>query len=811
MNVPLSWLKEYVDVDVAPRELASLLTFSGTEVEGILTFGGDFPGITVGEVLAVDRHPNADRLTVCRVSDGTDTLTVVCGAPNVAPGIRVPLAKAGAILPNGTKIKKAKVRGVESSGMLCAADELGLSDDHSGLLILPPDTRAGTPFSEIAGPPETVFELEVTPNRPDCLSIIGIAREVAALLGKPLRVPSVELHEGSGEVGKYVRVEIADPAGCPRYIARVIEGVSVSPSPAWMQRRLSAAGVRPINNLVDITNYVMLECGQPLHAFDYELLKDGQIVVRRARLGETMNTLDGAARELRPDMLMIADSSRPVAVAGVMGGAGSEIREVTRTVLLESACFKPADVRQTSKRLGLSTESSYRFERGVDVENVDWASRRAAGLMAELAGGGIARGGIDCYPIPHDRKCVELRLDRARELLGIQVSAERVQEIFLSLGFVLKSCTDDRITVEVPAFRVDIDQEADLIEEIARIHGLDKIPAPAPVARLIPDADDRNTRAALYCRDTLTGLGLTETLNYSFLSEKLLNLVGYGLPSERLFLPNPISAEHTVMRDSLLPQMIETLGKNLARQARQVALFEMGRVFRRAGENDYAEEDRVCVGLLGPVGHDGARHNGEITEAQMFQWIKGILEALCEACHVPRQVAGGMSFADILLEPLENSCFAEGRGVSVRVGGEACGVMGLISDRLREEWRMTDPVAVLELCMAPLIRQVLDVPASKPVCNYPMVDRDVAMVVDDAITHESVLKVIRSKAPAELCAIRLFDLYRGGNLGQGRKSMAYSLTYRSMGRTLRDEEVNEMHDTLKALLRQTLGAEIREG
>jgi len=810
VNVPLSWLREYVDVDVSPRELASLLTFSGTEVAAVRTVGGDYTGIVVGEIVAIEPHPNADRLTVCRVNNGSATLQVVCGATNFRVGDKAPLAQAGCVLPNGMKIKKAKVRGVESLGMLCAEDEMGLSDRHEGLLLLPRDTPAGIPFGEIAGPPDTVLELEVTPNRPDCLSMIGIAREVAALLGKPLRLPSVNLQEGVRAVESIASVAVQDADGCPRYTARVIGGVAAKESPGWMQRRLTAAGVRPINVLVDITNYVMLECGQPLHAFDYDLLTEGRIVVRRARAGETLNTLDGNARELRAEMLVIADAVRPVAVAGVMGGAGSEIRDVTRTVLLESACFKPSDIRQTSKRLGLSTESSYRFERGVDEENVEWASRRAAALMAELAGGEVARGVIDCYPAATARRTVELLLRNARQLLGIEIPADRVAGIFRALGFSIAGQTGEGMIVEIPAFRVDIDQEADLIEEIARIHGLDKIPTPPPAARLVPDADDRETRAALVCRNTLVGLGLTETLNYSFLSERLLNLVGLTDAAQRLVLPNPISAEHTVMRDSLIPQMIETLGKNLARQARQACLFEMGRVFRRLGEGEFAEEERLCVGLLGPAGREGMRQNADVTETEMFQWIKGVLEAVCQACHTPRMAAGGMSFLDIALEPLENPCLAEGRGVSVRIGGESWGVMGLLSDRLRDEWRMTGPVAVLEVAMRPLVRHVLDVPAGKPLCSYPVVDRDVAMMVPDAVTHEAVLHAIRAHAPPELCDVRLFDVYRGESLGKGRKSMAYSLTYRSMERTLRDEEVNGMHDAVKAMLRRDLGAEIRE-
>jgi phenylalanyl-tRNA synthetase beta chain len=811
MKVPLSWLKEYVDLDLSPKEVASLLTFSGTEVEGIQTLGGDFTGIVVGEVLSVEKHPNADRLTVCLVSTGKETLSVVCGAPNVAPGVKVPLAPIGVTLPNGTKIKKAKMRGVESFGMLCAEDELGLSDRHDGLMILAPDTMTGTPFNNIVGPPETVLELEVTPNRPDCLSMIGIARELAALLGKPLRLPETGLTEDPRPVQELTEVTIEDSLGCPRYTARVISQVALAPSPRWMQQRLTAAGVRPINNVVDVTNYVMLECGQPLHAFDYELLEGRRIVVRKARSGEKMSTLDGASRDVSPEMLMIADAARPVAVAGVMGGAGSEIRDVTRTVLLESAFFKPSGIRKTSKRLGLSTESSYRFERGVDIEGVEWASRRAARLMSELAGGVVAAGVIDRFPMKPTRTRIGFRFQRGRDLLGVDLADDRAVAIFEALGLTVVTRDAVRCDVEIPAFRVDLAQEADLIEELARIHGLDKVPSPAPHAIIIPDADDKPTRALLACRGCLVGLGLSEIMNYSFLSEKLLNLVGYGKPEHRIFLPNPISADHTVLRDSFIPQMVETLGRNRARQAREAQLFELGRVFFKQADGKYGEEDRLCVGLMGPVGRSGMQKTQPVKDEDMYQWIKGILDELCRALHVESIRRGGVSRMSIAIKPCEDTCFESGRAVTVTIAGEPCGVMGLIGERVRNEWRMVDPVAVMELRLAPLLKPVLRVPVAASVGAYPGVERDVAMVVDASVLHESVLGVVASVAPPELVDIRLFDVYRGENLGKGRKSLAYSLTYRSMERTLTDEEANGFHDRVKAALRKELTAEIREG
>ena len=398
----------------------------------------------------MDKHPNADKLTLCRVNTGSGEMTVVCGAPNARPGIKVPFARVGLTLPNGMKLKSAKIRGVASEGMLCAEDELNISQDHSGLMILDGKWAPGTPLSEILGPPETVFDIEVTPNRPDCLSVLGIAREVAALYGARVQWPDVQTPESDTPVEKMTRVDVADEEGCPRYTARILSGVKIGPSPAWMKRRLELSGIRAINNVVDITNYVMLECGQPLHAFDQSLLEEGVIIVRRARDGEKMATLDGIDRPLTPNMLVIADARRPVAVAGVMGGAGSEIRDNTRTVLLESAFFKPQDIRATAKKLGMMTESSYRFERGVDIERVEWASRRAAALMMEFAGGTLARGVIDVYPRPRRERKVVCRFDRVRSLLGVDAPNDQIQKVFQSLHLPVAESNETCCTVRYP-------------------------------------------------------------------------------------------------------------------------------------------------------------------------------------------------------------------------------------------------------------------------------------------------------------------------------------------------------------------------
>lgn len=801
MRVPLSWLRDYVDFNDSPKGLAEKLTFSGTEVEGIETVGGTYDGVVVGEILKVDRHPNASKLTLCTVNTGKGEVVVVCGAPNAKPGLKAPFAPAGVTLPNGMVLKAAKIRGVESHGMLCAEDELKISEDHTGLMVLDPKWAPGTKLSEVLGPPETVLELEITPNRPDCLSIIGIAREIAALYGTKLKWPDVKLAESGTPVDQLTRVEIEDPEGCPRYTARILKNVRIGPSPDWMKRRLELSGIRAISNVVDITNYVMLECGQPLHAFDQALLEEGRIVVRRVRPGDKMATLDGIDRPLTPSMLAICDAKRPVAIAGIMGGAGSEIRDDTSTVLLESAYFKPDDNRATSKKLGLSTESSYRFERGIDIGRVEWASRRAAALMVELAGATCAPGVIDAFPRPRAARKVSCRFDRLRSLLGVEASGEQIARVFQSLELTVAQADAESCTVQVPSFRVDLEQEVDLIEEFARIHGLDKVPAPAPRAEIVPAADDRPVQALAACRAHLVGLGLREIMNYSFVSEPLLNQFDPSDAARRLVLPNPVSADQGILRTHLAPQMVETLGRNLARQIAEAAFFEMGRAYFLDAQGRLAEEERAAIGLMGPVGRTGLERHRAATDEEMFLWVKGVWESLAKALNVTSW------------SQREASCpyMEDGRAASVLEGGEVVGVMGLVRADIRKEWRMTGPVGIMELRLGPLLGRVFEVKPFAPLAAFPSITRDAALIVDQNVKHEQIMDVVRRVAPKELERIELFDIFSGAGIGAGRKSLAYSFTYRSLTRTLTDDEANGFHESVKHALKRELGVDIREG
>jgi phenylalanyl-tRNA synthetase beta chain len=802
MKVPVSWLREYVDLDASPEELGDKMTFSGIEVEGIHTIGNDYAGVVVGEVLSIEQHPGADRLRLCRVSNGTEEFQVVCGAVNFEVGDKAPFAGVGVTLTGGFKLKKAKIRGELSFGMLCAEDELGLSDDHDGILILPKETVAGTPLADVLGPPDTVLELEITWNRPDCLSVIGVAREFAALYGKTLKRPEVSVDESDQSIAEFVAVSIEDESGCPRYTARALTDIKIGPSPLWMQRRLSMCGIRPINNVVDVTNYVMLECGQPLHAFDHALLPQKQIIVRSATADEAMSTLDGAERKLSQGMLVIADTEAPVALAGVMGGAGSEIQPDTATVLLESACFDPRRIRRVSSVLSLSTESSHRFERGVNVETVDWARNRAAQLLQQLAGASVANGMVDVYPTPRPSRSIQLKLARMNKLLGVTPGREKVVEIFESLMIPVISQDDEQVTVEVPAFRLDLDRDADLIEEVARMYGLAHVPDIVPLAKVVPEANDERTRALFACRDTLIGLGLSEIMSYSFVAESLLDLFSESDRDTRVVLPNPVSADHGVMRHSLIPQMFECLGRNHSRQIMDAALFEIGKVFWKDAKGAICEEDRVCIGLMGKIGCAPLDRRRAVNEDEVFLWAKGVVEGLISAQRVHEELT---------FSPADHPYCEAHEAVTITLGSRPLGVMGMLRKDLRHRHRMADPVVVVELSVEPLLTSVFTTPSYKPVPQYPAISRDVAIVVDESVTHHDIQRVVQAAAPVELTAIELFDIFNGRGMKQGKKSLGYSLTYRSFERTLTDEDANGYHETIKDALKRELNVDIREG
>lgn len=816
MKVPLSWLNEYVKVDdIDPKELAEKLTRAGLQVESIDTVGGSPLSelIVVAEVLEAEPHPNSDHLKVCKVTDGTAEYQVVCGAPNMRKGIKTAFAKIGALIPEGEfKIKKGKLRGVESFGMCCSEKELHIGEGAAGIIEYPADTPAGALVRDIAQleKPETVFDIEVTWNRPDALSVVGIAREYAAILHRELKLPPVDFTEVETPVEDEVKVVVEDTVKCPRYTARVITAMTPdAPSPALMAKRLELCDVRSLGLAVDVTNYVMLELGQPLHAFDHTKLKDRTIVVRDARDGETMKTLDGVVRRLDPTMLVISDAEKPNAVAGVMGGEDSGIAPGTTTVMLESALFECTSTKYTATKLGLASEAAYRYIRGVDKDLADFASRRAAHLLQKYGGAQVAKGVIDAdfraQPLNAD---VTLDFERARKLIGIPVGNDAMVFILASLGLVPRAqgpyAAQRTVAFGIPSWRYDLSLEADLVEEIARLYGLDNIPDTMPSAPSVSPLSDAPFQARCRVRDICLALGFSEAMHYSFLSKKELDEFDTRKAAERLVIPDPVSAEYAVMRDSLLPQMMGSLGRNAAHQLESALLFEIGKVFTLANRGGAqpvpAEAERLALGFVGPVGREALRRRAAVTEEETVLWLKGAVEELVLRLH-----AGRVEFV-----AEDHPAFAKGASLAVRLNGRAIGVLGAISAKLRHPYRLTTQMGLCELELKPLLKHVGEVGRVSAPPQFPLVRRDIALVAAKDVTNAAIEKVIRANGGAALTKVAIFDIFKSKDLKDGRRSLAYALEFRSSERTLTDEEVGETFRRIVDALKATAGIEVRE-
>ena len=809
MKLPISWLNEYIDVsDIPVAELAERLTRSGLQVEAIETSGpeplSDF--FVVGEVLTCEVIEGT-HLHKTTVTDGKETLQVVCGAPNCRAGMKSILAKIGAVVPDGGfKIKKGKLRGVESMGMLCSSAELKLpGGNHDGIIDLPAETPVGAFARDVMGgeKPETVFEIEVTWNRPDALSVIGLAREFSAVLGRPFKLPAIDFTESETDVNGEVKVVVEDAVRCPRYTARVVTIVKDGPSPDFMVKRLEACGVRSLGLLVDVTNYVMLECGQPRHAFDYTTLKDATIVVRDAKPGETIKTLDGQDRKLDETMLVICDAEKPSAVAGIMGGEGSEIAAGTNRVLIESALFEPTSTKYTATKLGLGTESSYRYVRGVDKDLADWASRRAVHLLQKYGEAVVAKGVVDvdnrAKPLNAD---VKLGFARARRLIGVEIPDDRMVQILESLGLKTVSRDADGATFAIPGWRWDLTLEADLVEEIGRLYGLDNIPDTMPSAPSVSPLSDAPFRAKEKVRGICLSLGFTEAMHYSFLSAgELEQFDGRDATKAlRLALPDPVSAEYGVLRDSLLPQLMGSLGRNATHQLETAELFEMGRVFGKNKDGKPFEAERLALGFTGPVGRGALDCRRPVGVEEALLWMKGAVERLAKCVHV-----GKLEF-----KPGEHPAFAPGAALTICINGRPAGMMGVLSAKLRHPFRLTTQMALAEVDLAVLLKRVDAVGKVTPVPAFPMVKRDIAFVAGAGVTHEQVEKCIRKAAPPELTSVALFDIFKSKDIGKDRRSFAYSLAFRAPDRTLTDDEVNRAFVKITDALKTTLQVEVRD-
>jgi phenylalanyl-tRNA synthetase beta chain len=839
MKITLNWLKQYTDFDWSPEELAERLTMLGIEVEGIQKLGGEFDGIVVAQVISRDKHPNADKLSLCRVNDGKGERQIVCGATNFKAGDKVPLILPGASLPpkpgeQPFTIKVGKIRGVESQGMMCSPQELGLPDQIEGLLILREDAQVGQPFAQYLGRSgsDVVYDLEITPNRPDLNSVLGIAREIAALTGQPLKLPEVisAAADGAAEsaVHKLVAVRIENDELCPRYTARVVSGVRISPSPDWLRGTLEKLGVRSINNVVDVTNFVMLETGQPLHAFDYHLLQSqGEpggsrptIVVRPAAEGEKFVTLDNQQRMLTSQMLLIADETKPIALAGVMGGLNTEINPSTVDVLLESAYFKPQNIRATSKKLGLRTESSYRFERGGDIGICDWASRRAAHLILQTAGGNLVDGVVDAYPQPLEPKQITLRPSKVRDLTGIELRPDQIESYLAALEIKVAnrkpkpvevgasaSDSSDPLTFRVPTFRVDLKREVDLIEEIVRLYGIDKIPATPPRGAIGSNAYDAVYDQIAEARRLLAGLGLNEAQGQTLISDVAAKRVA---SDSIVALANPLSSDMNVLRPSLLPGLLDALRRNLSHKNYDVALFEVGRVFTpasalgadpavRGKSGPVTEERRVAIAITGqrsPLFWSGSERDAKL---DLYD-LKGLVEEFLEQFGLR-----GMAYAR---RPAPGSMFIE--SADIQLGKLHLGQLGQIQPQLARQYDLRDAVLLAELNLDLLLSRRNPAKSFRSLHAFPSIRRDVAMLVPEATTHEAVLQVVKQAKPANLESVELFDIFRGKNVPTGQKSLAYAFTYRNAEKTLTDAEATAAHLQLVEQFKQKLQAQIRE-
>ena len=791
MNISYNWLKKYIDLSLTADELPAKLTMAGLEVEGIEKTGSIPEGVVTAKILSRNPHENSDHLSVCQVDKGDEVLQIVCGAPNCDAGNIVPLATIGTTFKDGEgtfTIKKGKLRGVESFGMMCSARELGLSNDHDGLLILPADTKIGVPFGELMDS-DVVYDCSVTPNRPDWLSHIGVARDIAALLDTKLVMPEVCNADAPIVSGL---VTVNDPELCPIYAARIIRGVKVGDSPEWMQKALAAVGIRPISNLVDITNYVMMEMGVPLHAFDIRNLSGEKIIVRRAAEGESIVALDGKKYDLTPENLCICDAEKPVAIAGVMGGEYSGIQPDTTTVVLESAFFDPDSIRMTSRKLGLSSDASYRYERGVDRNAVLAAGRRALQLILEIAGGEYVGCCEVAAPAPEVRT-IEADYNRIRGLLGLGVTDSEIEKILTSLGFGMSAPG----MFTVPYWRVyDVVGEADLAEEVARIYGLDKLPA-VPIRAITDDFKLDGCHVIESLRNQLTGIGLDEIVCGSMIDEKSATADKMFAPEELIRPYNPISLDLGVMRPSLLPGILNTVRHNIARKNLDLALFEIGHVFCKNTEKFPEERDELSIAVTGRIHPE--RFSAERAVVADFYDLKGIIESLLTVRKVK----------NFQFRAAEDPRFLKGHCAEVLVNKRVAGVFGEVVPALTKGMRLSTPLFVAMIQLKELLTAEERTLLYDPISQFPSTSRDVAFIAPKELEHRIVVDFIQKAHLPNLERVELFDIFEGEAVGEGRKSMAYSLIFRSAERTLTDDEVNSAHEKLRQKLERGLGVELR--
>lgn len=799
MKISLNWLKEYIDLsNISTDEIISHLTMSGLEVEDVVDQNKIYQKFIVGLVKETEKHPNADKLSVCKVFDGKNELQVICGAPNVQAGQKVVFAPIGTLIPNGDfEIKKAKIRGIESHGMICAEDELLLSDDHSGIMVLDEKNIVGEKISEVLNLNDVIFEIAITPNRPDALSHIGVARDLAAIFNRELKMPEIKLDEKGDNIAALASVEVEDIKNCPRYVAKVVTGVQIKESPLWLKKKLENIGLRPINNIVDITNFILHETGQPLHAFDLDRLNDKKIVVKSTKSETTFVTLDAKERKLPSNTLMICDSKKEVAIAGVMGGENSEITSSTKNILIESAYFNPSSIRKTSKSLGLSTDASYRFERGTDPNITKFAAERAAQLISELADGKVAKGMIDVYPEVILPKEIKLRFSRTSKILGYDIPSEKIKTILSRLGLALKVVDDDTLLVSVPTFRPDIEREIDLIEEIVRINGYDNIPTVTKINISLEEKSDE-TAFAEQLRQAATSLGFFEMINNPLQSEQQAKLSGNAIR-----IANPLSADMEYLRTSLLPGALITVAKNIRQGVKDLKLFEIGDVFNKNNDleiknfADFSEDQKMILVITG--NNNLKSWNASETKSDFYH-IKGYVDSFIKK----------ISLDNVLIDSYYssvNQIYAYHYTKSFK--NLVIGIGGKVNSDVLKKFDIHQDVYCFEFDLT-LIRLLEFKPKHyKEPLKYPKVVRDFAFIFDKSVRYLDVKNFIINKSSDLLKDVKVFDIFENEALGIDKKSIAFTLEFFDENRTLTEDEVEKDFSNLIMLISKEFNAKLR--
>ena len=801
MLVSLKWLKDYVNIELTSEELAHRLTMSGLEVEEIKTIRPHFSGVVVAKIISVKSHPSADRLLLCTVSDGVETYPVVCGAKNISVGDIVPLAKVGAVIPGGYTIKSSLLRGEKSDGMLCSEAELEIGDDESGIMHLSADLKLGLPLEKALNTEDTVLDVNVTPNRSDCLNMLGIAREVAAITGKKIKLPTVKIKESSADINSMASVKIIDADFCPRYTARMINNVKIGPSPVWMKTRLEAAGFRAINNIVDVTNFVMLEMGQPLHAFDFRFLEKGKIIVRKSKENEEFISLDGKARNLPTDTVLICDGVKPVAIGGIMGGLNSEVKEDTQVVLLESAYFNPSSIRKSSRKMAMPTDAAFRFERGIDPEGVVKALNRAAQLIAELSGGTIYKNYIDEYPKKiKSAKNIPLRLDRIRQIIGTEIKAKDVTRILRSIDMVLKQKGKGSYLVTPPTCRFDILREVDLIEEVIRLYGYDRVPETIPAIdvkemEFIPrlDLEER-------IRQILTGSGYTEIVNYSFGTPQAGDILCLPENDERrqtVRIKNPLGEDLSAMRTTMIYGLLETAKKNANNGSFDLKIFEIGRVFQNSPETELPEEKNMIAGLLTGKITDEFWSSGKTVD---FYFLKGSLENIFFDLKINH-----CRYLSASAEPFLHP----GKSCGIYLNDEKIGFLGEVHPDVLEKIDIKNNLYLFEINLDIMVNAYLEKKIFySEISKFPAVTRDAAFIIPDTMEADQMINIVLGQKEDLLENIIIFDVYKGKGITEG-KSLGLRFSYRAPDRTLTDLETNAVHERIVQNTVNLTGAKIR--